>query len=105
MESKRKVYWFSLLVFLTLFGYWVYRIWGLISFEIVKEEENYLGSLALYILSWLIVFLIVNLIAWLNFKFLFLIWRNSRLDTYFFWATQLGALALIFELFQWLSQY
>lgn len=105
MEAKRKVYWFSLLIFSALLGDWVYRIWGLISFEIVKEEENYLGSLAIYLLSWLIVFLIVNFFAWLNFKFLFLNWRNSLLDNHLFWSTQLGALALIFELLQWLSKY
>jgi LytS/YehU family sensor histidine kinase len=105
MNTIKKVYWLSLLTFLVVMGYWVYRIWALISFELVDGEEHYLGNLMLYLLSWFLVFLIINLFAWFNFKYLFLRWRQSQMSGFVFWSVQLGILALLFEFLQWLSQH
>lgn len=104
MKSIKKGYRFSLLIFLAVTGYWVYRTWALISFELVEGEEHYLGNLMLYLLSWFLVFLVINLFAWFNFKYIFLKWRESQLNGSIFWSVELGILALIFEFLQWLSQ-
>lgn len=105
MNSKTGFYWFNLLIFFALILYWVCRIWMLILTELADGEENYLGSLMLYLFSWLLIFLATNLFAWLNFKYLFLKWREFYLNGFVFWAIELGILALFFELLQWLSQY
>ncbi len=105
MNPIKKAYWFSLLIFSALAGYWVYKIWALISFELSDGEEHYLGNLMLYLLSWVLVFLGINLLAWFNFKYLFLKWRGSLFDGFIFWSVELGLFALLFELLQWLSRY
>jgi len=105
MQSKTTIYWFSLLIFLGLFFYWLVQIWSLITFELAGGEENYLGNFLLFLMSWLMVFMAINLVAWLNFKYLFLKWRESKMTGLVFWSLELGVLAFIFELLKWLSQY
>lgn len=105
MKPKHGIYWLSLLIFLGLAFYWAYRIWELISVELADGEENYLGSLLLYLFSWVFIFLVVNLFAWINFKYLYSKWRESNLSGLVFWSVELSVLAIVFELLQLLSQY
>lgn len=105
MQTKTKFYWVSLLLFLMLCSYWIAKVWELIAIELAGGEENYLGNFMLYLISWILVFLIFNLLIWLNFKFLFLKWQASQISGFIFWSVELCLLALIFEIFQWSSHY
>lgn len=105
MKSRKKGYWYSLIIFLAVSAYWLFRTWKLISFELVEGEDHYLGNLMLYLLSWFFVFLIVNLLAYFNFRYVFLRWREFQINGFVFWTVELGILALFFEFLQWLSQH
>ncbi|WP_194775721.1 sensor histidine kinase [Pararhodonellum marinum] len=104
MKEKRTHIIFSVLIFLLVLGYWLFRFQEIVTFEILETEENYLGSIAVYLLSWSFVFLLINLVAWLNFRYVFLKWKESFFSSISFIAIELILLALVFELLQWTTQ-
>ncbi|EOZ95922.1 putative sensor protein [Indibacter alkaliphilus LW1] len=95
----------GILLFLGVLAYWLIRIFQLIQVEMSAGDENYFGNLQVFLLSWLAVFFFVNLLAWANFKFLFLKWKERNIPWYLFWGLELLLLMVFFEFLQWTVMY
>ncbi|WP_143962896.1 sensor histidine kinase [Litoribacter populi] len=85
-------------VFAAVVLYWIFRFSTLLSFD---GEEAYMGSLGLFLLSWTLIFGLASVLAWLNFRLLFFIWRKGDLTSFQFWTLELLVFAAFFELLQW----
>lgn len=105
MKSKATFQIISWIILLAILGYWVLVGLDFFLLEIGNEFQNHLGSISLYLLSWLTVFGVATIVAWLNFKFIFLRWRISKISNPLFFGIELGVLIVVFEFLQWTVQH
>lgn len=105
MKSKIPSQIISWIILFPVLGYWLLVAKDLIRLELENEFENHLGSISLYLLSWLAVFGTATIVAWLNFRFIFLPWRLSKVSNLLFFGLELGIFIVVFEFLQWTVQY
>ena len=101
MKPKRAQYILSIIIFSLTLGFWIFQLLEIVAIEQFNRSENYLGSIGIYLFSWFFIFLSVNFLAWLNFRFVFLSYKNSFLPTFLFISIELALMALVFKLLQW----
>ncbi|MBT0809687.1 histidine kinase [Litoribacter ruber] len=82
--------------------YWGFRLSALIGFD---EEETYIGSLGLFLLSWIFIFGVANVMAWLNFNFLYSKWKQNKMPVLSFWTLELLIFAAFYEFLLWRTSY